>query len=210
MNRRIAIVAGGVILGISVVAGATRLVAYVADNVGAPGPAATGSGACGSSDSVNITLEFADLHTEQACTRDRPTCSNQTVTDAQVGHSPTSVSEFSLDNQLRSTSRRYIFFMRAGTAFPTDMAQQTLPLDGRAGMPGQPQGAGVVLTITPRDPQEDGETSVSGTLTISSSRGVVHGEIDGSFTNGPPRADRPAPSAHWSPERITGSFTCNQ
>src|ERR1700730_12417982 len=81
---------------------------WVYDNVGAPGPGATGSGPCSSADAVNLQLVFADGHTTQICTRDRPSCPNQTNPNANMN----ATSVFNMSNQLRSSSRRYILFMR--------------------------------------------------------------------------------------------------
>src|SRR5260370_7548105 len=79
----------------------------VIDNIGAPGPAPTGSGPCGASDAVNIQLVFVDGHTVQACTHDRPSCPNRTITGTGNGQTST-VSQFGLYNHLRTSSRRYI------------------------------------------------------------------------------------------------------
>src|SRR6266481_4557629 len=77
----------------------------VIDNIGAPGPAPTGSGPCGTSDAVSIQLVFVDGHTVQACTHDRPSCPNGTITGTGNGQT-FSVSRFGLVNQLRSNGSR--------------------------------------------------------------------------------------------------------
>src|SRR5260370_9450836 len=77
----------------------------VIDNINAPGPPPTGSGPCGSSDSVNVQLVFVDGHTVQACTHDRPSCPNGTITGSGNGQT-FSVSRVRLNNQLRASARR--------------------------------------------------------------------------------------------------------
>src|SRR6202171_6880241 len=100
-----------------VVAGIGWVAWWLNDNVGAPGAGATGSGPCGSADSVNVQLVFADGHAFQASTRDRPACPNITIPNVTT-NGQTTMSEFDLRNQLRSSSRRYILFVRfdAGVA----------------------------------------------------------------------------------------------
>lgn len=218
LNRHrlaVAIVAGSVVTVVLLGAGAVWLAFYVADNIGAPGPGATGSGPCTSADSVNVEMAFADGHTVHACTRDRPSCPNHTVTVG--GPNTTSISQLTLSNQLRSSSRRYILFIRTEFAVPSTAGEQTLRLDPSFEMPGPvsgPPDAGTgpraEVQITPRDPQVDGAMPQSGTLTLSSSHGVVQGRIDGTFNLGPFRSDRPQPSPFWSPAKITGTFTCNE
>src|SRR5260370_29044420 len=51
----------------------------VIDNIDAPGAPPTGSGPCGSSDSVNVQRVFADRHTGQARAHHRPRCPNPTI-----------------------------------------------------------------------------------------------------------------------------------
>jgi hypothetical protein len=189
----------------------------VIDNIGAPEPPATGSGPCGSSDSVNVQLVFADGHTVQACTHDRPSCPNGTVTGTGNGQT-VSVSRFGLSNQLRTSSRRYIFSLNFDAPLPAEAAEQTLQIDPGALLPGLP-GSGpssngaltaAVVGITPRDPYEDGYTPTSGTVTVSSSHGVARGRIDGNFNVTPTRPDRPAPtSTGAAPAHLTGTFACN-
>lgn len=171
----------------------------VIDNIGAPGPAATGSGPCGSADAVNLQLVSAEGHTVQACTRDRPSCPN--------------ASRFTLSNQLRSSSRRYILLIQFDAALPAEAAEQTLDLAGGPGfMPGEPASSTLsraLIQVTPRDPGEIGYTTVSGSLTVSATHGVARGKIEGSFT-GPTRPDRPAPTPIvGAPVQIAGTFACN-
>src|SRR6266852_924246 len=146
----------------------------VIDNIGAPGPAPTGSGPCAASDAVNIQLVFVDGHTVQACTHDRPSCPNGTITGSGNGQS-FSTSRFGLDNQLRSSSRRYILSLSFDAPLPAEAAEQTLRIDPQVFLPGPPQPglSGGVLTSavvvsTPRDPREDGYTTASGAVTVSS------------------------------------------
>src|SRR5260370_11280939 len=78
----------------------------VIDNINAPGPPPTGSGPCGSSDSVNVQLVFVDGHTVQACTPDRPSCPNGTIT--RSGERQTvSAARFRTHNHPPTSSRRY-------------------------------------------------------------------------------------------------------
>jgi len=120
---------------------------------------------------------------------------------------------FGLNNQLRSSSRRYILTIRFDAALPAEAPEQTLMLGlGPGLLPGQTATAlsRASVEITPRDPTESGYTTVSGSLTVFSSKGVAHGTIDGSFT-GPTRTDRPAPSpVSGAPARIAGTFACNR
>ncbi len=219
-RRRIGLLVGALVAaGLLLLGGVAWTVWWVSDNIGAPGPGPTGSGPCSSADSVNLTLVFADGHVVQACTRDRPACPNQTISGTMNGQALPSVSQFTLSNQLRSSSRRYIFSMRFDGALPVESAEQTLQLDPRVGLPpglpgsatttGPPQGA--IVQISPRDPYEDGYATVSGSVTVSSSHGVAFGRIDGGFGGtGPIRPDRPVPSSTKpTPLRIAGSFACN-
>lgn len=219
-RRRIWLLVGALVVAGLVVIGAIGWTAWsVIDSIGAPGPGATGSGPCGSRDSVNLEMVFADGRVVQACTRDRPACPNQTITGGTASET-ISVSQFDLRNQLRSSSRRYILSIRFDAALPAESAQQTLNIDPRVSLPpgmpgsgppstGPPQGA--VVQITPRDPYEDAYTPASGTVTVSSTHGVAQGRIDGSFTGtAPTRPDRPAPSSNTvSPVRVAGTFACN-
>jgi hypothetical protein len=191
---------------------------WVGDNVGAPGPGPTGSGPCGSADAVNIQLLYADGHAVQACTRDRPACPNQTM-GSSINGATTSLSRFALSNQLRSSSRRYIFSIWLDRALPADEAAQTINLSAFVDLPGQPGmsssatgPAAARIQVTPRDPDGgDSFVTVSGSLSIASMHGIAQGTLDGSFSNGPPRSDRPAPSSTTvPPESITGSFACNR
>ncbi len=189
---------------------------WISDNIGAPGPPPTGSGPCGPADSVNLQLVFADGHTVDACTRDRPACPNQTITGTGNGGT-SSVSQFGLGNQLRSSSRRYILSLSFDAALPAEATEQTLQIDPGAFLPGPP-GSGpasngltsALIQVRPRDPYEDAYTPVAGSVTVSSARGVARGWIDGTFSVGPTRPDRPAPSSTTpTPVRITGTFACS-
>jgi hypothetical protein len=190
---------------------------WIGDNIGAPGPGPTGSGSCGSADAVNIQLVYADGHTVQACTRDRPACPNQTLTGTANGGT-TTVSRFSMSNQLRSSSRRYIFSIGLDRALPAEASAQTIQLRGFVDLPGQPLAGSsgtepgqARIQITPRDPDGESFTAVSGSLSIASTHGVARGTIDGSFNTGPTRSDRPAPSSSTTPPAgITGTFACNR
>jgi hypothetical protein len=218
--RRMAVLASILIVVGLFIGGIGWVAWWVSDNIGAPGPPPTGSGPCTSADSVNIQLVFADGHTVQACTRDRPPCPNYTVSGSVNGQNQPSVSQFGLGNQLRSSSRRYIFSVSLDAALPAEAAEQTIPIDNRVFMP-VPQGPGpsshgalsaAMIHITPRDPYEDGYSPVSGSVTVSSSHGVARGRIDANFPDlSITRPDRPAPTpTSVSPTRITGTFTCNQ
>jgi hypothetical protein len=213
---RVGLVTAALVL-IAFLAGIGWIVWWVSDNIGAPGPPPTGSGPCGSADSVNIQLVFADGHTVQACTHDRPACPNGTITGSGNGQTY-SASRFGLSNQLRSSSRRYILSLSFNGPLPAEVAEQTIQIDPGALLPALP-GSGpssngtlsaAVVQITPRDPYEVGYTPSSGSVTVSSSHGVARGRIDASFSVGPTRPDRPAPtSTTATPVRITGTFACN-
>ena len=120
---------------------------------------------------------------------------------------------FGLNNQLRSSSRRYVLTIRFDAALPAEAPEQTLALGlGPGILPGQTATAltRASVEITPRDPTESGFVAESGTLTVSSSHGVARGTIDGSFT-GPTRTDRPAPTPiRGAPARITSTFACSR
>jgi hypothetical protein len=201
-------------------AGAGWIVWWLNDNIGDPGPALTGSGACSSADAVNLQLIYADGHNVQACTHDRPACPNETgpriVYESGPAQAP--ITEFRLRNQLRSSSRRYILFIRFGAALQAESAEHTLQLDPRFGLPGPPgtelsggdPGQMALVAITPRDPSDFGYTTKSGSLTVSSSHGVARGRIDGIFSDGTTRPDRVATtSTTATPLRIIGTFICN-
>ena len=208
-----------VVAGLLIMGGIGYAVWWISDNLDAPGPGATGSGPCSSADSVNLNLVFATGQVVQACTRDRPDCANQTISGG-TNTQTISVSRFDLRNQLRSSARRYILSIRLDGALPAESAQQTLAIDPSLvlppGMPGSgppntgsPTGA--IIEITPRDPYEQTYLVTSGSLTISSSRGVAQGRIDGSFSaGGSTRPDRPAPpSTKPTPLTVAGTFACN-
>jgi hypothetical protein len=206
-RRKITLVAAAIVL-VTLVGGIGWAVWWLNDNIDAPGPAATGSGPCSSADSVNIQLVFADGHTVLACTHDRPACPSQTAGGT---------AEFGLHNQLRSSSRRYILTVSFNAALPADAPEQTLQINPQGFLPGPPgpgpSGNGslsaAVVQVTPRDPAEDGYTPGFGTVTVSSSHGVAQGQIDGTFSAGPTRPDRPT-TTPVSPIRVTGTFACNQ
>jgi hypothetical protein len=189
---------------------------WVGDNIDAPGPGPTGSGPCGSSDAVNIQLVYADGHAVQACTRDKPACPNQALLAGNGA--TTSMSRFSMSNQLRSSSRRYILYMHFDRPLPAEASAQTIQLGDFVDLPGQPgvgsAGTGpavATIQITPRDPYEDPFTTTAGSLSVASTHGVAQGRIDGSFTAGPTRPDRPAPtSTTVPPASITGTFSCSR
>ena len=175
---------------------------WVFDNIGAPGPAATGSGTCSSADAVSLQLVFADGHTIQICTRDRPSCPNQTNPNPNLNGTP----QFNMNNQLRSSSRRYILFVRFDAGLPAEASDQTLRLDPQVANPGlqaSPTSEGRLTSaevqITPRDPDSDGYTADTGSLVVSSSHGQARGRIDGILGGG----------ASGSPVGVTGSFVCN-
>jgi hypothetical protein len=206
---------GGAVL-VGLVGSFVWIALWVGDNIGAPGPGPTGTGPCGSADAVNIQLEYADGHTVQACTRDKPTCPNQALI---AGNGATAgLSRFAISNQLRSSSRRYILLILLDRPLPAEAAAQTIQISDRVDLPGQP-GVGsssdgpavATIQITPRDPYEDTFLAASGSLSVASTHGVAQGRIDGSFVTGPTRSDRPAPtSTTVPPVSITGTFACNR
>jgi ectoine hydroxylase-related dioxygenase (phytanoyl-CoA dioxygenase family) len=67
-------------------------------------------------DSVFIQLVFADGHSVQACTRDMPTCRNETISGTGPDGQTSSVSQFRLANDLRSAQRGYHLFISFDTA----------------------------------------------------------------------------------------------
>jgi len=215
--RRVGI-AAAVLVVIGMLGGVGWIAWWVNDNIGAPGPPPTGSGPCGRADSVNLELVFANGRTVQACTHDRPACPNQTVSGSGNGQT-FSESRFGLGIQLRSTSRRYIFSMSFNASLPLESAEQTLQIEPGAFLSGPP-GSGstdnraltsAVVQVTPRDPYEDAYTPVSGSVSVASTRGVARGSIDGTFSTGPTRTDRPAPTATAAtPIRVTGTFACDR
>src|SRR5690242_15676363 len=210
MSRRnwiIALVGGAVALLLLCGGGTVWAVFQLADQIGAPGPSATGSGPCGSGDSVNVRLVFADGRVTQACTRDRPQCGNTNM-------GPTGGDVFALSNQLRSDAGRYIFTVRFDVAVANDVFDQVaqvdpgmvLPKDGGSSS-SNPQGPHALVAIESR---ADGQSynALAGTVVVSSAQRVVRGVIDAAFANGPPRPDRPQSGP---PQLVTlsGTFTCN-
>jgi len=214
-RRTIIILASVVVVAALIVGGMGWAVWSVLDSVGAPGvPGATGSGPCGSADAVNLQLVYPDGHAVQVCTRDRPACPNETIGGSLNGQPRPTVSLFTLRNQLRSSSRRYILFVRLDSPLSAETAEQALPLkNGPELRPGEPASATLtraLVEITPRDPTGDSFITQSGSLTVSSTHGVAHGRIDGSFSSGPTRSDRPAPSSNTvSPLTVSGTFACD-
>jgi hypothetical protein len=208
-----------VVAGLLLIGAIAWAVWWVADNLDAPGPGATGSGPCTSADAVNLSMVFPDGHVVQACTRDRPACPNQTISGG-TNNQAVSVSVFDLRNQLRSTTRRYILSIRFDAALPAESAQLTLNIDPLAAFPPGAPGSGppntgaplaAAIQVTPRDPYQDTYTSTSGSVVISSSHGVARGQVDVHFGGTvPTRPDRPAASSNSaSPVSITGMFACN-
>jgi hypothetical protein len=204
-ERRIAL---AVVAAILIVAGLVVFLWWQAVHaITNPGPPATGSGPCLQTDSIFIQLVFADGHSVQACTRDVPTCPNETISGTGPDGQTSSVSQFRLANDLRSAQRGYHLFIGFDTALPAEMGDQTLQLDPQVGLPalpgstpaasGNPQKADV--QITPRDPQSDGYTAVSGSLTVSAGGGVARGTVQGNFSPNAPAG---------SPARFVGAFVC--
>ena len=214
-RQRIVIVAAIVVAAGLFFTGIGWVAWWVNDNIDAPGPGATGSGPCGSAESVNIQMVFADGHTVQACTHDRPSCPNQTITGSGPGVT-SSLTTFSFGNQLRSSSRRYIFSIRFDSGLPAESTEQTLTLaPGPWMMPGAPAApapTSALVVVTPRDPTEEGYITESGSASVSSTHGVARGRIEGNFSgHSPTRTDRPAPSAAASepPVSLSGTFACS-
>jgi hypothetical protein len=152
---------------------------------------------------VNLQLVFTDGHTVQVCTHDRPACPNQTP---PAVNGSTASAQFNLTNQLRSSSRRYILFIRFDAALMAEAPVQTLRLDPQVamlGLPGSASGTGTLTSaevqITPRDPDAQGYIAATGSLSISSSHGEASGRIDGRLSGGP----------SGSPVGITGTFACS-
>ena len=190
-----------------IVAGIGLLAWTLIDNIGNPGPSATGSGPCGSSDAVNLHFIFADGRTANACTRDRPACGNELLDPSDTGRGP-KVLEFTLQNQLRSSSRRYVLFLRLDSALPAETGSVKLPLvnslylegQGFPGFVGKATPSRALVDIRPRDPDGYPSTSAAGSLTISSSNGAVRGQIDGELSG----------DQGGSPMHIAGNFACNR
>jgi hypothetical protein len=205
LGTRIAVVTAAVIL---IIAGLVVWLWWQAANsiTNNPGPPATGSGPCLQIDSVAIQLVFADGHSVQACTRDMPACPNETISGTGGGQT-SSVSEFTLNNGLRSSFGGYQLFVRFDAALPAVTGDQTLVLDPQVGLPGipgsSPSSSGLprkaVVEIAPRDPSQAGYTAISGSLTVSAGGGVARGTMEGNFS-----ANAPA----GSPVRFVGAFVC--
>jgi hypothetical protein len=210
MSRRnwiIALVGGVAALLLLCGGGAVWALFQLADQIGAPGPSATGSGPCGSGDSVNVRLVFADGRVTQACTRDRPLCGNTNM-------GPTGEHVFALSNQLRSDAGRYIFTVRFDVAVADDASEQVAQVDARMVLP-KDGGASSSDPLAPHalvaiQSRVDGQSynALAGTVTVSSTQRVVRGVIDAAFTSGPPRPDRPQ-SGPPQLATLSGTFTCN-
>src|ERR1700682_4050308 len=187
-RRRTIIILASVLVVVGLfLAGIGWVVWWLNDNLEFPGPVATGSGPCTSADAVNLQLVFADGHTIQICTRDRPSCPNQTNPNPNLNGTP----QFNMNNQLRSSSRRYILFVRFDAGLPAEASDQTLRLDPQVANPGlqaSPTSEGRLTSaevqITPRDPDSDGYTAATGSLVVSSSHGQARGRIEGSLSGG--------------------------
>jgi hypothetical protein len=202
----IRLIAGITILVAVFVAGIGFMARSYLDNIGNPGQSATGSGPCGSSEAINLYLSFADGTTANACTGDRPSCGNELVDPSDTGQG-SKVLEFTLHDQLRSPSRRYALFLRLDSALPAETGSINLPLvnslyiegQGLPGFSGKTSLSRALVDIRPRDPDGYPSTSASGSLTISSSNGVVQGQIDGELSG----------DQGGSPAHIAGSFACH-
>lgn len=169
----------------------------------APGP--TGGGACSSADAVDLQLISEDGKVVRTCTRDRPACPN---------HAVMAQTQFYLNNQLRSATRRYILVIGLDAALPAESPEQTVTLHPGPGFfPESPPLTSItsgMVQITPRDPMQNELVTVSGSITIASSKGVARGRLNGSFV-GPTRPDRPAPTrVAGAPVQVSGTFACNR
>ena len=204
----IGLVGAVAVITLLAVGGAVWIVAWLNDNIDAPGPAASGSGACSAADAVNIRLVFADGRVSNACTKDRPSCAG-----TNTGAATSNV--FVLNNQLRSESGRYIFLIRADFVVPADSTDIVIQVDPGVFMPA-PEASPVADLSAPHalisiEPRSTGQSynALSGTIRVSSRHHLVQGVIDASFTKGPPRPDRPQPTPAQQLATITGNFTCN-
>lgn len=216
-TRLIAVLAVVLVVAAVGVGGAVWLVGQLNEQLLAPGiPGATGSGPCSSADAVNLVFVFADGHEVRACTLDRPACPRKPGSLTINGQTQTSEPQLSISNQLRSSSSRYIFFMKSDLAFVAEMSEQTLVIDPSVFPPmalptavpvNSSVSAHALLEVTPRDQSSWAYIPGSGTVKVSSTHGVVHGTIDASISTAT-RSDRPQPSTGPSPLRITGTFIC--
>lgn len=185
MSRRTVVIAAAGVIIVLLGAGAVWAGFQLADQLGAPGIAsATGSGPCSAADAVNVQLGYADGHSISACTRDLPTC--QTHPTAIVNGQDKAVSPaLTLDNQLRTSGRRYILFVEVAGEVPADMPERVFTISPVGFLPAGPNKSGpdgsAVVEVTPRDPTEGSFTSSTGTVTLSSTAGIAHGVIDGQF-----------------------------
>jgi len=207
----------GVILAALLAGGAFWIASRISDQLDFSGiPAATGTGPCNSRDSVNIVLEYADGHQVQACTRDEPSCRIQTTVTVN-GQSQPAVPKFVFSNRLRSSSGHYILFIQSNKLLVPNAPDKIFQLQPDSFFP---KGPGLTETVDPNTPPfaivqigpvtdpGRGFTAKGGTLSASSSRGEIHGAIDGTFPALTFRSDRPQPSLPVSPTTITGSFSC--
>ena len=219
-RRRLSIaVAAMTVVGLLSAGAAVWGIAWINDNAGSTAAAATGSGPCSSADSVNLSLVYADGHAVQVCTNDRPACPNQTISGTMNGQRLDDVSKFTLSNQLRSSSGRYSLLITFNGALPAEATAQSLQIDpsvGKPDFPGSaPSNAGSPLAafvyVFPRNSNDPGFTAGSGSITVWSSHGVAQGRVDGTFSQGGSRPDRPAPPQTTTPPaKITGTFACNR
>ena len=175
--------AGVLVVGLG--AGVVWAAFQLADQLGAPGIAApTGSGPCGAADAVNVQLGYADGRIVSACTRDVPACQTRTTTIVNGQSQPLSPT-LTLDNQLRTSGRRYILFVEIGGVVPSSMPERIFTINPLAFMPkGQNESVSdgsALVQVTPRDPMEDNFTTSTGTVTLSSGAGIARGVIDGQF-----------------------------
>ena len=199
--------------------GAVSFVSWLDDQLAAPGiPGATGSGPCSSADAVNLQFVFGDGQVVPACTHDRPACPRKASTVTINGQTQTGDPQLFITNQLRSSSRRYIFFMRSDLAFTADMSEQALVIDPAAFQPtalppsvpiNSSTPAHALIEVTPRGAMGDAYIPGSGTIKLSAAHGVVRGTIDASISTAT-RSDRPQPSTGPMPSKIAGTFACNQ
>ena len=213
------VVAASSLAGALFVGGAVWGFAWVSENGGTSVPVATGSGPCGAADAVNLNLVYPDGHTVQVCTRDRPSCPNQTIGSSVNGGPESYVSPFTLSNQLRSSSDRYVLFMSFDSALSAEAGEQSLHIDPHVLFPPDAPGSGspnagppaaAALEIGQRGPSMNTYGANSGSITVSSSHGVAQGRIDVAFAPGGTRPDRPAPpQTSTPPAQITGTFQCN-
>ena len=218
-GRLSVVVAATTLAGVLFVGGAVWGFAWINENGGTSVPVATGSGPCSAADAVNLRLVYPDGHAIQACTHDRVACPNQTIGGSMNGGPVSYVSPFTINNQLRSSSDRYVLFIRFDGALAAETGAQSLPIDPQVLFPGAPgsgapnagppMAAALQISLLGRSQNTYGPNS--GSITVSSSHGVAKGQIDVAFAPGGTRPDRPAPlPVRKPPAQITGTFACNQ